>query len=143
MLPFLKSEEIWRSCRAGEYEGLIKKLADPQWKPDFGPAVFNKRSGATAVGARDFLVAYNINLNTTSTRRANAIAYDVREKGRPKREDDTLTGKIIYDENGEKVMIPGSLKIGESDWLVYRGIWNCTDLNEPYRYFCHSAAHCI
>jgi glutamate formiminotransferase/formiminotetrahydrofolate cyclodeaminase len=98
------------SCRAGEYEGLIQKLADPEWKPDFGPAIFNKRSGATAVGARDFLVAYNINLNTTSTRRANAIAYDVREKGRPKREDDSLTGKIISDTNGEKIMIPGSLK---------------------------------
>jgi glutamate formiminotransferase / formiminotetrahydrofolate cyclodeaminase len=98
------------SCRAGEYEGLSKKLADPQWKPDFGPARFNERSGATAVGARDFLVAYNVNLNTTSVRRANAIAYDVREKGRPKREGNSLTGKFIYDENGEKAMIPGSLK---------------------------------
>jgi glutamate formiminotransferase / formiminotetrahydrofolate cyclodeaminase len=98
------------SCRAGEYEGLKKKLSDPEWKPDFGPSVFNERSGATAVGARDFLVAFNVNLNTTSTRRANAIAYDVREKGRPKREGDPVTGKIIKDENGEKVMIPGSLK---------------------------------
>jgi glutamate formiminotransferase / formiminotetrahydrofolate cyclodeaminase len=97
-------------CRSGEYEGLRKKLADPAWKPDFGPALFNEKAGATAVGARDFLVAYNINLNTTSTRRANAIAYDVREKGRPKREGDQLTGKIILDENGEKVMIPGSLR---------------------------------
>jgi glutamate formiminotransferase / formiminotetrahydrofolate cyclodeaminase len=107
---FSESRRNLASCRSGEYEGLIQKLADPEWKPDFGPAVFNKRSGATAVGARDFLVAYNINLNTTSTRRANAIAYDVREKGRPMREGDTLTGKIIYDGNGEKVMIPGSLK---------------------------------
>jgi glutamate formiminotransferase/formiminotetrahydrofolate cyclodeaminase len=98
------------SCREGEYEGLIKKLADPKWKPDFGPAIFNERSGATAVGARDILVAYNINLNTTSTRRANAIAYDVREKGRPLREGDSLTGKLMYNENGEKIMIPGSLK---------------------------------
>ena len=98
------------SCREGEYEGLIKKLADPHWMPDFGPARFNERSGATAVGARDFLVAYNVNLNTTSVRRANAIAYDVREKGRPKREGDSLTGKFTYDENGEKSMIPGSLK---------------------------------
>ncbi len=87
------------NCRAGEYEGLQKKLSDPEWKPDFGPAVFNRRSGATAVGARDFLVAFNINLNTTSTRRANAIAYDVREKGR-----------MIRNENGETVNIPGSLK---------------------------------
>lgn len=98
------------SCRSGEYEGLRKKLSDPEWKPDFGPAEFNERSGATAVGARDFLVAFNVNLNTTSTRRANAIAYDVREKGRPAREDDKVTGKILKDENGEKVMIPGSLK---------------------------------
>ena len=84
------------NCRAGEYEGLGKKLGDPSWKPDFGPSVFNRRSGATAVGARDFLVAYNVNLNTTSTRRANAIAYDVREKGRPLREGDPLTGKIVW-----------------------------------------------
>jgi glutamate formiminotransferase/formiminotetrahydrofolate cyclodeaminase len=98
------------SCRAGEYEGLKKKLSDPDWKPDFGPAMFNEKSGATAVGARDFLVAFNVNLNTTSTRRANAIAYDVREKGRPMREGDPVTGKIAKDEKGEKIMIPGSLK---------------------------------
>jgi glutamate formiminotransferase / formiminotetrahydrofolate cyclodeaminase len=98
------------NCRSGEYEGLRKKLSDPEWKPDFGPTVFNERSGATAVGARDFLVAFNINLNTTSTRRANAIAYDVREKGRPQREGDPVNGKIVRDENGEKVMVPGSLK---------------------------------
>jgi glutamate formiminotransferase/formiminotetrahydrofolate cyclodeaminase len=98
------------NCRAGEYEGLKKKLADPEWKPDFGPAVFNKRAGATAVGARDFLVAFNVNLNTTSIRRANAIAYDVREKGRPEREGDSVNGKIVKDENGDVVMIPGSLK---------------------------------
>ena len=97
-------------CRAGEYEGLKQKLSYPDWKPDFGPAVFNERSGATAVGARDFLVAFNVNLNTTSTRRANAIAYDVREKGRPKREGDPVTGKQVKDENGEQVMIPGTLK---------------------------------
>jgi len=98
------------NCRSGEYEGLRKKLSDPAWKPDFGPSVFNERSGATAVGARDFLVAFNVNLNTTSTRRANAIAYDVREKGRPSREGDPVTGKIVKGENGDKVMIPGSLK---------------------------------
>ncbi|HVN58767.1 MAG TPA: glutamate formimidoyltransferase [Bacteroidales bacterium] len=98
------------SCRSGEYEGLKKKLADPEWKPDFGPALFNERAGATAVGARDFLVAFNVNLNTTSTRRANAIAYDVREKGRPLREGDTVTGKIVKNEKGEQVMIPGTLK---------------------------------
>lgn len=98
------------NCRSGEYEGLNKKLSDTLWKPDFGPSVFNKRSGATAVGARDFLVAFNLNLNTTSTMLANAIAYDVREKGRPEREGDPVTGKIVKDKNGEKVMIPGSLK---------------------------------
>ena len=98
------------TCRSGEYEGLRKKLSDPVWKPDFGPVEFNERSGATAVGARDFLVAFNVNLNTTSTRRANAIAYDVREKGRPAREGNPVTGKLVKDSNGEKVMIPGSLK---------------------------------
>jgi glutamate formiminotransferase/formiminotetrahydrofolate cyclodeaminase len=87
------------SCRSGEYEGLRKKLSDPEWKPDFGPSVFNERSGATAVGARDFLVAFNVNLNTTSTRRANAIAFDVREKGRD-----------IKNDKGETISVPGTLK---------------------------------
>jgi glutamate formiminotransferase / formiminotetrahydrofolate cyclodeaminase len=98
------------TCRAGEYEGLPEKLSNPKWKPDFGPATFNARSGATAVGARDFLVAYNINLNTTSTRRANSVAFDIREKGRVKREGDPITGKIVKDEKGNPVHIPGSLK---------------------------------
>ena len=98
------------TVRAGEYEGLPDKLKDAKWAPDFGPAKFNPRTGATAVGARDFLVAYNVNLNTTSTRRANAIAFDVREKGRQKREGDPLTGKIVTDANGEPVWEPGSLK---------------------------------
>ncbi|MHC4696020.1 MAG: glutamate formimidoyltransferase [Planctomycetota bacterium] len=96
--------------RAGEYEGLKDKLTRPEWKPDFGPATFNPKSGATAVGARDFLVAYNVNLNTTSTRRANAIAFDVREKGRVKTDDGTITGKPVLDETGEKVWTPGTLK---------------------------------
>jgi glutamate formiminotransferase / formiminotetrahydrofolate cyclodeaminase len=107
---FSEERKNLASCRAGEYEGLKERLSNPAWKPDFGPAVFNERSGATAVGARDFLVAFNVNLNTTSTRLANAIAYDVREKGRPKREGDPVTGKILKDANGEKVMIPGTLK---------------------------------
>lgn len=100
-------------CRAGEYEGLTKKLADPNMKPDFGPAAFNESvagTGCTAIGARDFLVAINYNLNTTSTRRANAIAYDVREKGRKKREGNPITGKVVKDENGNDVWIPGTLK---------------------------------
>ena len=98
------------AVRAGEYEGLEAKLADPDWKPDFGPAEFNARSGATAVGARDFLVAYNVNLNTTSTRRANAIAFDVREKGRIKRKGNPLTGEVVRDADGNPEWIPGSLK---------------------------------
>ena len=97
-------------CRSGEYEGLADKIERQEWKPDYGEARFNARSGATAVGARDFLVAYNVNLNTTSTRRANAIAFDVREKGRVKRRGNPITGEIVKDENGEPVMIPGSLK---------------------------------
>ncbi len=96
--------------RAGEYEGLPRKMLEPAWKPDFGPAVFNPKSGATVIGARDFLVAFNVNLNTTSTRRANAVAFDVRETGRPKREGDPLTGPIVRDAAGAPVMIPGSLK---------------------------------
>jgi glutamate formiminotransferase / formiminotetrahydrofolate cyclodeaminase len=107
------------TCRSGEYEGLPEKLKKTEWKPDFGPAQFNAKSGATAVGARDFLVAYNINLNTTSTRRANAIAFDVREKGRVKREGNPITGKIVTDEKGEKVYIPGTLKAVKAiGWFI-------------------------
>jgi len=100
------------NCREGEYEGLKDRLASSDWKPDFGPTEFTERvarSGATAVGARDFLIAVNFNLNTTSTRRANAIAFDVREKGRPMREGNPITGTPVLDENGEPVMIPGTL----------------------------------
>ena len=96
--------------RSGEYEGLADKLKKPEWKPDFGPASFNERLGATAVSARDILVAYNINLNTTSVRRANSVAFDVREKGRVKREGDPLTGEIIRDAGGKAVYEPGVLK---------------------------------
>lgn len=98
------------NCRSGEYEGLPKKLQDPQWKPDFGPATFLPKTGAIAVGARDFLIAYNVNLNTTSTRRANAVAFDIREKGRPVREGNPITGKIKKDENGKEIWTPGSLE---------------------------------
>lgn len=110
------SSEVRRNlanCREGEYEGLKDRITTAEWRPDFGPAEFKEsvaRSGATAVGARDFLIAVNFNLNTTSTRRANAIAFDVREKGRPKREGHPITGKPILDERGEPVMIPGTLK---------------------------------
>ncbi len=101
------------NCRQGEYEGLKDRITTDEWKPDFGPNIFTEsvaRSGATAIGARDFLIAVNYNLNTTSTRRANAIAFDVREKGRPEREGDPITGKIVKDQNGNPVMIPGTLK---------------------------------
>jgi len=101
------------NCRSGEYEGLSQKFLNPQWKPDFGPATFDEnvaRTGATAIGARDFLIAVNFNLNTTSTRRANAIAFDVREKGRKMREGNSVTGKVVKDAKGEEVWIPGTLK---------------------------------
>lgn len=101
------------SCRSGEYEGLKEKLGSTNWKPDFGPAAYNDsvaKSGATAISARDFLIAYNVNLNTTSTRRANAIAFDIREAGRVKREGNPVTGKKVLDENGEPVRVPGKLK---------------------------------
>ncbi len=98
------------SVRSGEYEGLKKKLEDPAWKPDFGPARFDAGAGAVIVGARDFLVAFNINLNTSSVRRANAIAFDVRERGREKREGNPITGKVVRDADGNPIMIPGSLK---------------------------------
>lgn len=101
------------NCRSGEYEGLSKKLSDPNWKPDHGPAEFNAHvasTGATAISARDFLVAYNVNLNTTSTRRANAVAFDIREAGRVKREGNPITGKKVLDANGEPERIPGKLK---------------------------------
>ena len=125
-------------CREGEYEGLPEKMANPDKQPDFGARPYDEgiaRTGATAVGARDFLVAVNYNLNTTSTRRANAIAFDVREKGRPMREGNPIVGKIVKDENGETVMIPGTLKACKAiGWFIEEyGIaqvsMNMTDLS--------------
>mgnify|MGYP001435106326 FL=1 len=107
------------NCREGEYEGLAEKLKQPEWKPDFGPATFNERAGATAVGARDFLVAYNVNLNTTSTRRANSIAFDIREKGRVKTVDGKPGSKAVVDEKGNKVWEPGTLKCVKAiGWFI-------------------------
>jgi glutamate formiminotransferase/formiminotetrahydrofolate cyclodeaminase len=107
------------TVRSGQYEGLKEKLDGPDWKPDFGPSKFNAKSGAIAVGARDFLVAYNINLNTTSTRRANAIAFDVREKGRVQRIGHPLTGEIVKDEKGNPVYTPGLLKsVKAIGWFI-------------------------
>jgi glutamate formiminotransferase/formiminotetrahydrofolate cyclodeaminase len=105
-----KSRNNLSVIRAGEYEGFFKKIKLPQWKPDFGPAEFDAKRGATVIGARDFLIAYNVNLNTISTRRANSVAFDVREAGRVLREGDPVTGKIITDEHGKPKSIPGSLK---------------------------------
>lgn len=107
------------NCRAGEYEGLPNKMKDAAWKPDFGPAKFLPQTGAIAVGARNFLVAYNVNLNTTSTRRANAIAFDIREKGRPQRVGNPYTGKIALDEKGNEIWIPGALKACKAiGWFI-------------------------
>ncbi len=105
--------------RAGEYEGFFDKIKELAWKPDFGPAVFSEKSGATVIGAREFLVAYNVNLNTRSTRRANSVAFDVRENGRVKTEDGTPTGKPVLDGNGEPVRLPGKLKhVKAIGWYV-------------------------
>ena len=123
-------------CRTGEYEGLKKKLQESEWTPDFGPSRFNAKTGATAIGARDFLVAYNINLNTTSTRRANAIAFDIRERGRVKRIGDPLTGEVKRDKKGNPVYTPGSLKhVKGIGWYIEEyGIaqlsLNLTNINE-------------
>jgi glutamate formiminotransferase / formiminotetrahydrofolate cyclodeaminase len=101
--------------RAGEYEGFFKKIKQPEWAPDFGSNEFDVKRGGTVIGARDFLVAYNVNLNTTSVRRANAIAFDVREAGRTKTEN----GKPVLDENGNKMSIPGSLKhVKAIGWFI-------------------------
>ncbi|PTN06750.1 glutamate formimidoyltransferase [Mangrovibacterium marinum] len=138
------------SCRSGEYEGLPQKLKDPKWKPDYGPVEFNVRAGATAVSARNFLIAYNVNLNTTSVRRANAIAFDVRESGRLLREGDPITGKIVKDQQGLPVRIPGSLrKVRAIGWYIEEyGIaqisMNLTDitvtsLHQAFEAVCRSA----
>lgn len=105
-----KSRSNLSVIRNGEYEGFFKKIKLPEWKPDFGPAEFDEKRGATVIGARDFLVAYNVNLNTTSTRRANSIAFDVREAGRVMREGNPITGKIITGADGKPKFTPGSLK---------------------------------
>jgi glutamate formiminotransferase/formiminotetrahydrofolate cyclodeaminase len=107
------TKPAWRNLatvRSGEYEALPDKLAKPEWKPDYGPAKFNATAGATAVGARDFLIAYNVNLNTTSVRRANSVAFDVREQGRVKREGGKVSGAVLKDENGNALREPGKCK---------------------------------
>jgi glutamate formiminotransferase/formiminotetrahydrofolate cyclodeaminase len=122
--------------RAGEYEGLAEKMRDPAWSPDFGPSAFNPTAGATVIGARDFLIAYNVNLNTRSTRKANSVAFDIREKGRVKRSGHPVTGDIVYDANGEAVREPGLCKgVKAIGWYIEEyGLaqvsMNITDIRE-------------
>ncbi len=105
--------------RAGEYEGFFEKIKQPEWKPDFGPSVFNEKSGGTVIGVRDFLVAYNVNLNTKSVRRANSVAFDIREQGRIKTDDGTPYGKPVLDSSGEPVRVLGMLKhVKAIGWFV-------------------------
>ena len=114
-----KSRSNLSVIRTGEYEGFFEKIKQPEWKPDFGPDVFNERSGATVIGVRDFLVAYNVNLNTKSVRRANSVAFDVREQGRVKTADGTPSGKPVLDASGEPIRIPGMLKhVKAIGWFV-------------------------
>jgi glutamate formiminotransferase/formiminotetrahydrofolate cyclodeaminase len=126
------------NCRSGEYEGLPKKLKDQKWKPDFGPAEFLPRTGAIAIGARDFLVAYNINLNTTSTRRANAVAFDIREKGRPVRQS-----RHREDQKGQgwqRDMGTGPAPCLQSDRLVHRRVRHRAGLHQPDQHQHHPGA---
>lgn len=138
------------TIRSGEYEGLEAKLANPEWKPDFGPDRFNAKSGATVIGARDFLVAYNANLNTTSTRWANAVAFDIREQGRILREGNPVTGTVVQDVSGNPVRIPGTCRAVKAiGWYIEEyGIaqvsMNLTDLSqtslhEAFEACCQSA----
>ncbi|MEZ4909179.1 MAG: glutamate formimidoyltransferase [Saprospiraceae bacterium] len=120
------------TIRAGEYEGFESKMESDEWKPDFGPDKFNVKSGASVIGVRDFLVAYNVNLNTTSVKKANEVAFDIRENGRAKKED----GKIVKDENGDIVRIPGTLKSVKAigwyieEYKLAQVSMNLTDINE-------------
>lgn len=105
--------------RAGEYEGFFKKIKLPEWKPDFGPVEFNEKAGGTVIGARNFLIAYNVNLNTKSVRLANSVAFDIREAGRVLREGNPITGKIVKDAEGNDVRIPGTLKACKAiGWFI-------------------------
>lgn len=132
-------------CRTGEYESLSSRLGTEEWKPDFGPNEWNEHTsmtGATQVGARDFLIAINYNLNTTSTRRANAIAFDVREKGRPMRVGPKVTDKPMKDENGNTIMIPGTLKATKAigwfieDYGIAQVSMNITNINVSPVHIC-------
>jgi glutamate formiminotransferase/formiminotetrahydrofolate cyclodeaminase len=137
--------------RAGEYEGFFDKIKLPEWKPDFGPQEFPAKSGATVIGARDFLIAYNVNLNTKSVRLANSVAFDVREAGRVKREGNPITGKIVKDADGNEVRILGTLKACKAiGWYIEEyGIaqismnltnYNITSVHQAFDEVCKSAS---
>jgi glutamate formiminotransferase/formiminotetrahydrofolate cyclodeaminase len=137
--------------RAGEYEGFFDKIKLPEWKPDFGPQEFPAKSGATVIGARDFLIAYNVNLNTKSVRLANSVAFDVREAGRVKREGNPITGKIVKDADGNEVRIPGTLKACKAiGWYIEEyeiaqismnlTNYNITSVYQAFDEVCKSAA---
>lgn len=114
-----KQRKNLATIRAGEYEGIADKIAKPEWKPDFGPASFQPKSGNIAIGARDFLIAYNVNLNTTSTRRANNVAFDIREQGRTKTEDGTPTGRVVTDVDGNPLRESGTCKgVKAIGWFI-------------------------
>ena len=145
-----KERQNLATVRAGEYEALPEKLKLPKWKPDYGPAKFNAKSGATVIGARDFLIAYNVNLNTTSVRRANSVAFDIREKGRIKRKGNKLTGAILNDKKGEPLRTKGMCKsVKAIGWYIEEyGIAqismnltniNQTSLHEAFEACCKSA----
>jgi glutamate formiminotransferase/formiminotetrahydrofolate cyclodeaminase len=145
-----KSRNNLSVIRAGEYEGFFDKIKLPEWKPDFGPQEFPAKTGATVIGARDFLIAYNVNLNTKSVRLANAVAFDVREAGRVKREGNPITGKIVKDADGNEVRIPGTLKACKAiGWYIEEyGIaqismnltnYNITSVHQAFDEVCKSA----
>jgi len=146
-----KSRNNLSVIRAGEYEGFFDKIKLPEWKPDFGPQEFPAKSGATVIGARDFLIAYNVNLNTKSVRLANSVAFDVREAGRVKREGNPITGKIVKDADGNEVRIPGTLKACKAiGWYIEEyGIaqismnltnYNITSVHQAFDEVCKSAS---
>jgi len=137
--------------RAGEYEGFFKKIKLPEWTPDYGPTEFHEKSGGTVIGARDFLIAYNVNLNTRSTRLANSVAFDIRENGRVKRKGNPITGEIELDETGEPMRIPGLLKQCKAiGWFIEEydiaqvsinlTNYNITSVHQCFDTCCESAA---
>jgi len=125
-----KERQNLANIRQGEFEGMAKKLEDPHWKPDFGPAKIHKNAGALATGAREFLIAYNIDLNTRDTQKAKELALTIREKGRRMRDENY---QPVKDDEGNLIMTPGIFNHVEGDRLVYPGIWTGTNFNKSYQ----------